>query len=225
MEIDEVKEQIGAAAANLIQDDMLVGLGSGTTSAFFVKSLAKRCQQGLKIKAVASSEATEKLAKKLNISLISINDVTLLDVTVDGADEIDEKKQMIKGRGGALVREKILASMSREMIVIVDETKLVSQLGKCPLPIEVIPYGYNGTFHKLEKLGYKGKWRKNQDGSYYVTDNRNYIFDLHFDRFCQDPRRDHEILIHLPGIVDTGFFFDLAGRVVIGFFDGQIVIR
>jgi ribose 5-phosphate isomerase A len=223
---DLIKKNVGEKAATLIRNDMIVGLGSGTTSAFFLSSLAKRCrEEHLSIKAVASSEGIAAQARALGIPLLSIDAVALIDITVDGADEIDGQKRMIKGKGGALVREKILASMSHEMVVIVDESKLVSQLGKGILPVEIIPFGHLGTFHKLEKLGYKGKWRKKQDGTLFITDNNNYILDIAFPTPCNHPEEDHEAIIHLPGVVDTGFFFHLAGRVIIGFFDGQVVIR
>lgn len=222
---DAIKKAIGAAAAELIHNGMTVGLGTGSTAAFFIQSLIERCNKGLKIHAVASSKHSYELAKKGGIPMLDINQITSLDITVDGADEIDTLKRMIKGKGGALVREKIVASMSREMVVIVDEGKLVSYLGKAPLPVEIIPFGTQATVHKLEKLGYVGQWRKRDDGHLYLTDNGNYIFDVDFDIPRTEPERDHQLISSLPGIVDTGFFFHLAGRVVVGFFDGQIVVR
>lgn len=225
MSLDHIKQQVGEKAASFIHQGMVVGLGTGTTAFYFIQKLAQRCQEGLKIQAVASSEHSRKLAEKQGIPLIDVNHITSIDITVDGADEIDEKKQMIKGGGGALVREKIVASMSRELVIIIDETKLVSKLGKRKLPVEIIPFGYTSTRHKLEKLGYSGHFRKNSDGSFYLTDNHNYILDIDFKELRDQPQRDHEVMIHVPGVVDTGFFFDLAGRVVIGFSDGQIVVR
>lgn len=219
-----IKDLIGFEAAKLIHNGMIVGLGSGTTASYFIKHLAKRCQEGLKIEAIASSKTSASLAKELGIPLIPIDQITQIDITVDGADQIDPLKQMIKGLGGALVREKILASMSREMIVVIDETKCVTQLGKI-LPVEILPFGHFATMHKLEKLGYKGKWRTNKDGSYYITDNHNFILDIHFDHPRENPRADHEEIVHLPGVIETGFFFNLAGRVLIGFPDGQVITK
>ncbi len=216
-----LKDKIGAYAAELIKPGMTVGLGTGSTAACFIEHLGKR---GLKIQAVASSEASLKLAKKVGIPLIDINSITHLDLTVDGADEIDEKKRMIKGGGGALVREKIVASMSKEMIVIVDSSKLVSKLGKHPLPVEILPFAYKVTEHAINKLGYNGSFRK-QGNHFYITDNGNYVYDIHFPTLCENPEKDNENLIHLPGVIDTGFFFHLAGRVIVGFEDGQIVVR
>ncbi len=223
---EQAKKNAGVAAAALIQSDMLVGLGTGSTAFYLIDELGRRCaQEGLKIQAVASSTTTREQAQKNRIPLVPIDDITCLDITVDGADEIDKEKRMIKGGGGALLREKIVASMSREMVVIVDETKLVSRLGKCKLPVEIIPFGLKAMTHQLEKLGFQGTWRKNQEGSFFVTDNGNYIFDIHFQEPLDNPQEQHEALIHLPAVVETGFFFNLAGRVVIGFLDGQVIIR
>jgi ribose 5-phosphate isomerase A len=225
MSIDVIKNNIGASAAALVEPGMVVGLGTGSTAAYFVKHLIERCRQGLKIHAIASSQAISVQAAKGGIPLLDPHAVSSLDLTIDGADEIDALKQMIKGAGGALVREKILASMSREMIVIVDESKLVAQLGKAKLPVEVIPFGHLATLHHIQKLGLKATLRKAADNSPFITDNGNYIYDIYFEAPRSHPEQDHETLIRLPGVVDTGFFFHLAGRVIIGFFDGQIVTR
>jgi ribose 5-phosphate isomerase A len=225
MNIQEIKKAVGEKAATFVQDGMLVGLGTGSTVYYFIEKLIQRCRKGLKIKAIASSLASLKQAQQGHIPLLDINQASTLDLTIDGADEIDRHKRMIKGGGGALVREKIVASMSKEMIVIVDESKLSDNLGKCKLPIEVIPFAPLATQHKIEQLGYRGVFRKNADASWYLTDNGNYIFDIHFDELRKNPEEDHEALIQLPGVVDTGFFFNSAGRIVIGFFDGQIVVR
>lgn len=219
------KKAVGIAAANLIQDGMLIGIGTGTTVFYFIQRLIERCREGLRIQAIPSSEKSLSLAQQGGIQIADIEQITSVDITVDGADEIDPLKRMIKGGGGALIREKILASMSREMIVIVDEAKLVSALGTCKLPVEVIPFAHHATMHKIEKLGYRGHLRKNPNRTLYVTDNGNLIFDIHFDTKREHPEEDHEALIHIPGVVDTGFFFNLAGRVIVGFSDGQVVIR
>lgn len=222
---DAAKKAVAERAAEFIENGMLVGLGSGSTARFFIEGLAKRCKEGLKIQAAASSESSCSLAKKLGIPLLELEKITTLDITVDGADEIDGQKRMIKGGGGAFVREKILAAMSREMVVIVDESKLVSQLGACKLPVEVLPFAYNATAHHIVKSGYQGEFRKNPDRSFTRSDSQNFIFDITFAELCSDPEREHETLVRIPGVVDTGFFFNLAGRVLIGFFDGQIVIQ
>jgi len=225
MSNEAIKKAVGYKAAEFIQSGMLVGIGTGTTAFYFIERLVQRCQEGLKIQAVASSEQSYLLAKKGMIPMLELEEVTSLDLTVDGADEIDLQKRMIKGGGGAFVREKIVAAMSREMVVIVDEKKLVTSLGKCKLPVEVIAFASAATLHHIKKAGYRGEFRKKSDGSLYVTDNGNLICDIHFDTLRENPERDHETLIHIPGVVDTGFFFHLAGRVVVGFADGQVVVK
>jgi ribose 5-phosphate isomerase A len=225
MTTEEIKRKIGIQAADLVEDGMTIGLGTGTTAFHMIQRLIQRCNQGLKIKAVASSKASEKLAREGGIPILDINTLSSLDLTIDGADEIDSVKRMIKGGGGALVREKIVASMSQEMIVIVDESKLCQNLGNKKLPVEVIPFGTTSVLNKLDTLGYKGDWRKTKEGALYVTDNGNYIIDIVFSSLLKAPELDEEKILAIPGVVDTGFFFNLAGRVVIGFFDGQIVIQ
>lgn len=225
MSTNVIKKAVGYKAAELIQDGMCIGLGTGTTAFYFIEKLIQRCHEGLKIHAVASSTSSLEQAKKGHIPLLHVDEITSLDLTVDGADEIDSMKRMIKGGGGALVREKIIASMSQEMIVIVDEKKLVSSLGKCKLPVEVLSFAKTATFHHIAKAGYRGEFRKKPDGNLYITDNNNLIIDIHFDQLRENPEQDHETLIHIPGVVDTGFFFNLAGRVIVGFEDGQVIIR
>ncbi len=225
MSTDSIKKAVGYRAAELIENGMLVGLGTGSTVHYFIERLIEKCKAGLKIQAIASSNQSFKQAKQGGIPLLDIDKTVSLDITVDGADEIDPEKRMIKGGGGALVREKIMAAMSREMIVIVDEEKLVRALGRRKLPVEIIPFAKNSTLHHIEKAGYRGVFRKTAEGSTYVTDNGNFIVDIQFDAPREKPELDHEALIHVPGVVDTGFFFNFAGRVIVGFADGQVVIK
>ena len=222
--MDQVKAAIGKAAADLIQDGMLVGLGSGSTASYFIQALAARCKLGLQIQAASSSAASTLLARETGIPLVDIDTLSKLDITVDGADEIDPAKRMIKGKGGALIREKILAKMSTEMVVIVDETKLVAALGTSPLPIEIIPFAYKATERHLHAAGFKGNWRLSKENKFYITDNGNYIFDIVFNAPCAHPENDHTKLKLIPGVVDTGFFFDIAGRVIVGFKDNSITV-
>ena len=215
------KENAAKYVIPWIQDGMVIGLGSGSTSAYFIELLGMVIrEQGLHIRGVATSRASAQLAAKHNIPLIDLNDVPRIDITIDGADEIDPEKRMIKGRGGAHVREKIVASASREVIIIVDESKLVPHLGKGPLPVEVIPFGAPSTRHKIEQLGYQGTWRLSPDRSFYITDNGNFLFDIQLKEPTHHPESDHDRLRHIPGVVDTGFFFGLAGRIVVGAANG-----
>lgn len=225
-EIENGKAAAGEAAAKLVQDGMLVGLGTGSTAAFLILSLGQRCtKENLQIKAVATSIASEKLARMVGIPLIDPNDVELLDITLDGADEVDPHKNMIKGRGGALLREKILAQSSKEMVVIVDASKMVKELGKCPVPLEIAQFGFGTTCLRLKELGYHGSLRCNQDGTLYRTDNQNYIVDLVFDKPILDPAGLHQKLKVITGVIETGLFFKVAGRVIIGHENGKIEIR
>ena len=224
MSMEEAKIAAGRKAAEWIKSGQVVGLGTGSTACCFINSLIKRCDEGLKITAVSSSRASTEQARQGGIEVVDINDVTHIDIAVDGADEIDSKKRMIKGGGGAHVREKILASASDELIVIVDETKVVTDLGRAKLPVEVLFYGSPSTRRKIEELGYLGRWRMNEDKSLFITENGNLIFDISFESPPLLPEQVHEKIIHVPGVVDTGFFFGYAGRVIIGFNDGSIKV-
>ena len=226
MTIEAAKKAAGVAAADLIKNEMIVGLGTGSTANYFIEALSLRQKKGLYLKAtVPSSKRSHDLAKSLGLPVQDINDVPHIDITVDGADEIDSLKRMIKGGGGAHVREKILAFNSQEMIVIIDETKRVPKVGVGKLPVEILFFGSPATRHTLEKMGYLGKWRLNEDGSLFFTENKNLIFDVVFDEPPPYPEQVHEEIIHIPGVIDTGFFFNMAGRVVVGYFDGHVDIQ
>jgi ribose 5-phosphate isomerase A len=217
------KNAVGIAAAHLIENGMLVGLGTGSTANYFIRALIKRCQEeGLKITAVATSKESERLAKEGGIQLYEVNQISSLDMTVDGADEIDHQKRMIKGGGGALLREKIIASISREMIVIIDEDKLVDQLGIFPLPVEIVPFAHKITLKHIADLGFHGAFRQSAHHELYLTDNSNYIIDITFPAGCQAPEATNQALKAIPGVVETGFFFNLAGRVLIGSGSGEV---
>jgi ribose 5-phosphate isomerase A len=223
MTLEACKKAAAEKAVSFIKDGMVVGLGTGTTTFYFIEKLIENCKAGLKIKAIASSQHSLDQARHGKIPLIDINSIKSLDIYVDGADEIDPEKRMIKGGGGALVREKIAANMSKEMVVIIDESKLVEKLGRHPLPVEIIPFGSSATIHKLELLGYRGQVRLSSDNSPYTTDNHNFIYDVQLKE--AHPEMDHEHISSIPGVVDTGFFFDIAGRVIIGFRDGKVVVQ
>ncbi len=218
---NDLKRAVGEKAAQLVEDGMLVGLGTGSTASFFIESLVKRVQGGLSITAVSSSIRSAEMARKGGIEVLDINQITSIDLTVDGADELDPKNRMIKGGGGAHVREKIVASSSKDIVIILDESKLVDVLGVFGLPVEILPFGYSATIHKLEILGYKGELRM-KDGKFYVTDNGNYIYDVHAPNLFPNPEKDHERIIDIPGVVETGFFFNLPVRVLIGYQNGTI---
>ncbi len=220
------KRAAGRAAAAFIEDGMTVGLGTGSTAAYFIERLIERCrEEKLKVVALATSERSYAQAKAGGICLYDVNQMNTLDITVDGADEIDHRKRMIKGGGGALLREKIVANMSHEMVVIVDSSKYVEQLGAFPLSIEILPFAYKATLHQLQSLGFNGTLRKNSSGIPYVTDNGNYIVDISLNYPCVNPEQENLKLQSIPGVLETGFFFEMAGRVVIGHSDGHVEIK
>lgn len=219
---ERMKKAAGDAAAELVKDGMVLGLGTGSTVFHFINRLAERVKEGLSIQAVSSSIRSENQAHKGNIPLANIDKIVTIDMVVDGADEITRKKEMIKGGGGSLLREKILASLSREMVVIIDESKVVDKLGECGLPVEILPFAHGAIIEKIRKLGFQGTLRHQDDKHPFITDNGNMIYDIHFKSLQEDYEKKHQQLIQIPGVLETGFFFNLAGRVVIGRSDGTI---
>lgn len=223
MTLLQAKQSAGAKAAELIQEGMIVGLGTGSTATCFIEALIEKKKKGLFFRAVASSKASADLARTGGIDILDLNSVSTIDLTVDGADEVDLQKRMIKGKGGAHVREKILAVSSKEMIVIIDETKYVSSLGKTPLPVEILPYGAPLTRARLEKCGFQGEWRKNpKTNSLFITENGNLLLDISFTSPLSHPEEIELKIRRHPGVVDTGFFFGIAGRIIIGYQDGKV---
>lgn len=217
----EAKRIAAERAADYIQDGMVVGLGTGSTAYWVIQRIGQRVQEGLRIRAIATSNASEHQAKELGIPLISFADVQEIDLTIDGADEVDPNFQLIKGGGGALLREKIVASSSRKFIVIVDDSKLVERLGRFPLPIEIVRFGYEATIHKLRELGCEPVLRE-VEGKAYITDNGNYIVDAYFGSIA-DPKELESKLNMIPGVVENGLFVDMADRVIAGKRDGGIL--
>ncbi len=159
-------------------------------------------------------------AKSVGIPIIDSDAISILDITVDGADEIDPHKNMIKGGGGALLKEKILAKSSHEMVIIIDETKLVDNLGVFPVPVEIAAFAYQTTLARLKDYGYKATMRLNRDKSLYITDSGHYIADIQFDSPILDPMLESNRLKDIVGILETGLFFNIAGRVIVGYEDG-----
>lgn len=219
---EDMKKTAGYAAAELIENGMVIGLGTGSTVFHFINRLIEKAKEGLSIQAVSSSTRSENQAKDGGIPLADLNSITTVDITVDGADEINGEKQMIKGGGGALLREKVLANISKEMVVIVDEDKVVEKLGKHDLPVEILPFAHAAIIEKISKLGFHGSLREHNKDGPFITDNGNMIYDIHFESLREDPEKDHEKLIRIPGVLETGFFFNQAGRVIIGKNDNTI---
>lgn len=219
------KKAAGEKACSFVEDGMIVGIGTGSTVYYFIEDLIKRSFNGLKVKAVFSSKQSEKLALSGGISCVDINKIDKIDLTVDGADEIDPQFNMIKGGGGALFREKILATSSKEMIVIVDETKIVSNLGQHKLPLEILPFGIQMIVSKVNAIGFHGEIRKNKEGHNFITDNGNLIYDIKLKEKCTNPKIMHQNLIQIPGVVETGLFFDVSKKLIVGYEDGHIEER
>lgn len=211
------KRMAGEAAAALIENDMVVGLGSGSTAVYLVRALARRLKEGLRILgAVPSSNATAALATQLGIPLTDLDTYPELDIDIDGADEIDPRLALIKGGGGALLREKIVASAARRFVVIGDATKLVERLGlHMPLPIEIIPFAATPVRKKLESMGASVQVRSVAD-RVFITDNGNMILDCSFPGGIADPVAISGRLERIVGVVETGLFLHMAERAVIG---------
>ncbi|ECB9773449.1 ribose-5-phosphate isomerase RpiA [Listeria monocytogenes] len=217
------KKIAGEKACEWIEDGMIVGLGTGSTVYYTIEKLGQMVNNGLHITGVATSEETTKQAEKLGIPLKSLNDVTEIDVTIDGADEIDTNFQGIKGGGGALLREKMVASASLKNIWVVSEEKLVRTLGKFPLPLEVIPFGWKQIERTLAKEQIQTNLRKQSNGEVYVTNNGNYILDIVNQSFT-DAEMWQEKLAQIPGVVEHGLFLDYVNLIICGKANGETEI-
>ncbi|EAF4776413.1 ribose-5-phosphate isomerase RpiA [Listeria monocytogenes] len=217
------KKIAGEKACEWIEDGMVVGLGTGSTVYYTIEKLGQMVNNGLHITGVATSEETTKQAEKLGIPLKSLNDVTEIDVTIDGADEIDKNFQGIKGGGGALLREKMVASASLKNIWVVSEEKLVRTLGKFPLPLEVIPFGWKQIERTLAKEQIQTNLRKQSNGEVYVTNNGNYILDIVNQSFT-DAKMWQEKLAQIPGVVEHGLFLDYVDLIICGKANGETEI-
>ncbi len=230
MSMDDLKRQAAARAVEQVRDGMKLGLGTGSTAKHFVELLGERVQAGLKIVGVPTSEATRADAERCGVPLITLEEVDRLDLTVDGADEIDPNLELIKGGGGALLREKIVAAASDRMIVIADESKWVPTLGRFPLPIEVIPFGLGATRRAIETAfaenSVSGQMdiRKAKDGHAFVTDGGHWIIDARLGQIPDSPRLAAS-LNSIPGVVEHGLFIGLARTVVLAGPQGIRVIE
>ena len=209
------KEAAGRAGAKLVGDGDVVGLGTGSTAYFAVVALGERVKMGLKIIGIPTSVQTADLARAVGIPLTTLDEHPEIDITIDGADEVDSQLRLIKGGGGALLREKVVASASRKMIVVADSGKIVPVLGKFPLPVEVISFARTVVEKKIATLGGSPKLRTKPDGSPYLTDNGNPILDCSFGEIA-DPASLALALSNTPGIVEHGLFIGLVTVALIG---------
>ncbi|MFU8862799.1 MAG: ribose-5-phosphate isomerase RpiA [Rhodobacterales bacterium] len=229
--IDKAKFVAAKRAVDFVEDGMRVGLGTGSTAAWMVRCLGELVRQdGLKIKGVPTSTRTAALAREVGIEVISLDQAKWLDLTIDGADEVDGDLNLIKGGGGALLQEKIVATASDQMIVIADIGKEVETLGSFPLPIEVIPFGWQTTRALVEEmlismdvLGRDVTLRMNGDRP-FITDEGNHILDLHLNRIG-NARQLAMVLNQVPGVVENGLFIDICDIVIVGYGDGRVETR
>ncbi len=215
------KQLVGEKATEYIKDDMIVGLGTGSTAYFAIMKIGEMVKKGLNIIGVPTSKATEDLALSLNIPLLNIADVKKIDVTIDGADEYDKHKNLVKGGGGALLREKIIASITEFYVIIADKAKGCEILGDFAVPVEITPFGKEITLNQLNELGCEPKLRE-KDGALFITDNQNYIADCKFKEI-NNPKELTIKLNAIPGVVENGLFVGMADVIISEDGEGGII--
>ena len=218
-----LKEVVGKEAVKYVEDGMIVGLGTGSTVFYFVHALADRVKEGLNIQMVSTSIQTVELAKSLGLNIKELEEIDHIDLAVDGVDEIDKNFNAIKGGGAALFREKIVADIANEVIWIYDESKDVEKLGKFNLPVEILPFGYSHTVRKLTEAGLNPVIRK-KDGEILITDNHNYIVDLHLG-YGFDIEEVKEKLANIVGVVEHGLFLNMCQLCIKGTPEGAVIIN
>jgi ribose 5-phosphate isomerase A len=215
---DEAKKRAAERAVEFVADGQIIGMGTGSTSRYAIEALAQRVGEGLRIQGVATSEATAQKARTLGITVLDLNDVSAVDLTIDGADEVDDAFNMIKGGGGALTREKLVALASKRRVFIVDETKLVKRLGEhWPLPVEVLPFAWQHARSRIAQLDCEPQLRMSGERP-FETDNGNYILDCRF-KGIDEPERIEKCLKLIHGVVECGLFIGIADALVIGWPD------
>jgi ribose 5-phosphate isomerase A len=206
------KKEVGEKAVDFVKEGMVVGLGTGTTVLHTISKLGKLVQQGFYIKGIPTSKQTEKLAIEVGIPLVSFNEIDHIDLAIDGADEVNRELDLIKGGGGALLREKIIAKAAKNFIVVADSQKVVNKLGSFPLPVEVVPFGFEMTMKHIRELGGSPKLRQ-KNGVPFITDNGNYIIDCDFSGLQFTEYLEKNINM-IPGVVDNGLFIGMADIVI-----------
>lgn len=224
----EFKKQAALAALELVEDGMCLGLGTGSTAAFFIEGLGEKVRAGLDIKGVPTSQASDELARAAGIELIIPDETTVIHLGIDGADEIDPFGHLIKGGGAALLREKIIAQAAERFVVIADGSKDVRTLGAFPLPIEIEPFSYGLTVRMIREalsaLGFVNtelSLRAKEEGGMVLTDGGNYVLDAQLDRI-EDPAKLEVVLNTIPGVVECGLFVDMADNIILGTEEGVV---
>ena len=211
---DALKYKAAMAALDEVESGMVLGLGTGSTVTHFIRELGARVRDGLEVSTIATSRQSEKLAQEVGVRVVTFAELKVLDITVDGADEVSPELHLVKGLGGALVREKIVAKASRRVVIVVDESKIVDQLGtRVPVPVEVVPFATDIVLHQLARIGGEPKVRVEQ-GKPFVSDNGNHIVDWLFGPI-PDPPSIEQQLKSVSGVVDSGIFSNVADRVIV----------
>lgn len=216
--LEEAKRRAGVEAAKLVEDGMVVGLGTGSTAAYFIEELGRRVRRGLKVKGVPTSYQAYLKALESKVPVVSLDEVDCIDLAVDGADEVDYALNLLKGMGAALAREKVVDSMAEVFIVVVDETKMVRRLGETkPVPVEVLPFSHSYVARKLKVLGGRPRLRmagEAKDGP-VITDNGNFVIDVEFPPIDRPAELERKIKL-IPGVVEVGIFTGLAKKALVG---------
>ncbi len=210
---DQEKEAAARASLRFVKDGQVVGLGTGSTAAYFIRLLAEEVKRGLRVRGIPTSDRSRELAENLGIPLTTLDECQAIAVTVDGADEVDPQLRLIKGGGGAMLREKIVASATKQLVIVADASKQVPMLGKFPLPVEVIRFAQALVAKRITALGAAVSVRKNDDGTPYVTDENNYILDCRFGQIRDADTLARE-LSEMPGVVEHGLFIGMASVVL-----------
>ena len=215
LDYNQEKLNAGEKAIDFIKDGMILGLGTGSTVFYTIKKIGELVREGMHLKAVPTSVDTSQLASSLGIEILPFNEIQKIDLTIDGADEVDPELNGIKGGGGALLYEKLVAEVSHHIIWVVDSSKPVLKLGKFPLPLEVVQYGHNHLLNYFNSKHYKPVLRLKKDGNPFITDAGNFIIDLHLG-IIDNPEKLNRELKFITGVVETGLFLNLADKVIIG---------
>ncbi|MGE3536113.1 MAG: ribose-5-phosphate isomerase RpiA [Candidatus Tectimicrobiota bacterium] len=222
---ERLKQLACQQAVQEVRGGMILGLGTGSTASYFVQELGRLVQDGLQVLGIPTSIRTAQLATQLGIPLTTLEAHPRLDLAVDGADEVDAQLNMVKGAGGALLREKIIAASAQRFVIVVDDSKIVTTLGeRYPIPVEVVPFGLTPATRAIEALEAQVTLRRQADGQPWVSDNGNLLLDCHFASTAE-PQRLQQQLLNIPAVVDTGLFLNMADRVIVGQPDGVRIME
>tara|TARA_B100001079_G_scaffold14058_1_gene11460 strand:+ start:548 stop:1225 length:678 start_codon:yes stop_codon:yes gene_type:complete len=222
---DRAKRNAAEEAVKFVKDGMIVGLGTGSTAKIVVDLIGEKLSKDFKIKGMPTSIKTKQQAEKLGIELINIDDQDVIDLAIDGADEVAPDMSLIKGLGGALLREKKVEKKAKELIIIVDESKMVGKLGRGELPVEVRSEDHESTATEIENIGCEAKLRLEDNGEIFVTDNKNYIYHCLFPNGIENPKEMDKKLQNINGVRDTGLFINMATKIIIGNDEGTRVLE